>query len=73
MKKKTSELKAKSISELEMAAQSLREEISKLKLEFKVTPAKDTNILLKKRKKLAVILTLIAEKQEIEKIKPEGI
>lgn len=68
MKKKISELKGKSKDELEKEVQALREEISKLKLEFKVNPAKDTNILAKKRKKLAVILTLIGEKKEIEKI-----
>ena len=48
MKKKISELKAKSKNELEKEVQALREEISKLKLEFKVNPGKDTNILAKK-------------------------
>lgn len=69
MKKETKELKSKSLSELEKQAQSLREEIAKLKLEIKVNPAKDTNLLRKKRKKLAAILTIIAEKKETEKLK----
>ena len=73
MKKKISELKGKSKDELEKEVQALREEISKLKLEFKVNPGKDTNILAKKRKKLAVILTLIGEKKEIEKINPDEL
>ncbi len=69
MKKEIKELKSKSLSELEKQALSLREEIAKLKLEIKVNPAKDTNLLMKKRKKLAVILTVTTEKKETEKFK----
>ena len=68
MKKKNLKLKDKAVGELEKEAQVLREEIAKIKLEFRVNPAKDTNILMKKRKQLAVTLTLIGEKKELEKI-----
>ena len=68
MKKKNLKLKDKSVGELEKEVQDLREEIAKIKLEFRVNPAKDTNILMKKRKQLAVTLTLIGEKKELEKI-----
>lgn len=68
MKKKNLKLKDKSVDGLEKEVQELREEIAKIKLEFKVNPAKDTNILMKKRKQLAVTLTLIGEKKELEKI-----
>jgi len=70
MKNKILELKAKSIHELEKEAKDLREEIAKLRLELKVNPPKDTNVLMKKRKQLAVILTIVGEKKEIEKLKP---
>ena len=69
MKKKTLELKNKSIIELEKEAENLRQEVAKLRLELKVNPAKDTNILMKKKKIIAVILTLIGEKKEMEKLK----
>ncbi|MBI4225528.1 50S ribosomal protein L29 [Candidatus Roizmanbacteria bacterium] len=69
MKKKTSELKNKSIGELEKEAHDLRVEIAKSRLEVKVNPAKDTNILVKKRKRLAVILTILGEKKELEELK----
>ena len=69
MKKKTLELKNKSIIELEKEAENLRQEVAKLRLELKVNPAKDTNILVKKKKIIAVILTLIGEKKEMEKLK----
>lgn len=64
MKKIRLELKGKSTGELEKEAQKLREEIAKLKLELRVNPPKDTNMLFKKKKKLAVILTLINESKE---------
>lgn len=68
MKKKNLKLKDKSIGDLEKDVQNLREEIAKIRLEFRVNPAKDTNLLMKKRKQLAVTLTLIGEKKEMEKI-----
>lgn len=71
MKKTTSELKDKSIGELEKEAEDLRTEIAKLRLELRVNPSKDTNILMKKRRSLAIILTHLAEKKEIEKFNPD--
>ncbi len=68
MKKITREYKGKTTSELEREAQRLRQEIAKLKLEVKINPPKDTNLLIKKRKELAIILTLISEKRQIEEI-----
>lgn len=69
MKKIVKNLKAKTISELEKDKISLIEEIAKLKLSEKVIPQKDKNLLFKKRKKLAVLLTVLTEKKELEKIK----
>ena len=63
MKKISREFKGKSVADLEKEEKKIREEIGKSKLELKVNPPKDSNALFKKRKKLAVILTLINEKK----------
>lgn len=68
MKKITREYRKKTTTELEKEAQRLRREIAKLKLEAKINPPKDTNLLIKKRKELAIILTLITEKKQMEEI-----
>ncbi|OGK09878.1 50S ribosomal protein L29 [Candidatus Roizmanbacteria bacterium RIFCSPHIGHO2_01_FULL_35_10] len=62
MKKVSSEFKGKSVSDLEKEERKIREEVAKLKLENKVNPPKDSNIIFKKRKRLAVILTLLNER-----------
>ena len=64
MKKNIKELKNKSVADLSKEEQKLRTEIAKLNLEAKVSPQKDTNLIFKKRKRLAVILTLLGEKKE---------
>lgn len=67
MKKFTKELTGKTFKELEKQAQTLREEIAKTILIEKVSPAKDTNNIRKKRKQLAVVLTIISQKREEDK------
>ena len=62
MKKIVTELKKKTVKELEKDIQSTREEIAKFRLEAKVNPVKDSNLLVKKKKKLAVLLTVLTEK-----------
>ncbi|OGK12886.1 50S ribosomal protein L29 [Candidatus Roizmanbacteria bacterium RIFCSPHIGHO2_02_FULL_37_15] len=69
MKGKISEFRAKSISELEREIQELRKDIAKLRLEVKVNPPKDSNMMMKKRKQLAILSTILGEKREIEKLK----
>lgn len=64
MKKQTRTYREKSLKELEKEVGALREEIAKMKLNQKVAPAKDTNLLFKKRKQLAMILTVLGEKKE---------
>lgn len=68
MKKITKSFKEKSVKELENEAESIREELSRLILSFKSNPPKDTNLYFKKRKQLAVLLTILGEKRELEKI-----
>lgn len=69
MKKITKELTEKTVKELEKHIQTLREEVGKLILNEKVNPAKDTNLLKKKRKSLAVALTILRQKKELEGFK----
>jgi len=65
MRKTTKIYSGKTSKELEKEAGLLREEIAKLKMSFKSNPPKDTNGLTKKRKQLAVLLTLLSEKKEV--------
>ncbi|MFA5770785.1 MAG: 50S ribosomal protein L29 [Patescibacteria group bacterium] len=65
MKKTTKIYNEKTNNELIKEANLMREEIAKLQLSFKSNPPKDTNSLVKKRKQLAVILTILSEKKEI--------
>jgi ribosomal protein L29 len=66
MKKQTKDMQEKTIKELEKNVQTIREEIAKLKLEVRIKPQKDTNIIMKKRREIARMLTLINEKRILE-------
>lgn len=68
MKKTIQDLRQKKIDELEKEVLSLRGEMGKLKLEKVSNPAKDTNSLSKKKKKLSQVLTILSEKRQGEKI-----
>ena len=68
MKKQTKELRGKSISDLRKESELLREEIGKKILHARINPDKNTNILFKMRKKLAVLLTILSEKEELGRI-----
>lgn len=61
MKKTMSELRQKEVKELIKEKEKLAQEIGKLSLEHNTNPAKDTNMIYKKKKKLAQILTIIKE------------
>ncbi|MEK7597487.1 MAG: 50S ribosomal protein L29 [Patescibacteria group bacterium] len=65
MKKITKTYSEKTSKELEKEVGLMREEIAKLQLSFKSNPPKDTNSLTKKRKQLAVLLTVLSEKKEV--------
>ena len=68
MKKIVKEYQDKSIKELGSEERKIREEITKSRLEVKTAQVKDTNVLAKKRKRLAIVLTLKTMKQEAEKL-----
>jgi ribosomal protein L29 len=71
MKKNTKTYQEKTVKELEKDNSILRLEIAKLQLSFKSNPPKDTNLLIKKKKQLAVLLTVLTEKKDIEKYQPK--
>jgi len=56
----------KSILELKKDGQDLREEIAKLRFDLSLGKLKDTNMIKKKRKGLARILTKIRQLEIIE-------
>ena len=53
----------KTVKDLVRDAQNLKTELAMLQIERKVKPQKDTNLMMKKRKQLAVMLTLIKQKE----------
>ncbi len=69
MKKLVKDLQTKSIGELSKREDSLRQEIGKSNLELKVSQPKNTNAIFRKRKELSVVLTVLGEKKELEKLK----
>jgi len=68
MKKIINELREKNSKELEKEKNDLYEEIAKYRVEKKINMQKDTHTMAKKKKKLAVILTLLTEKKELESL-----
>jgi ribosomal protein L29 len=65
MRKLTSQFNDKSIPELNKEVEAIRNEIVISKLDYTVNAPKDSNMLIKKRQKLAVLLT-IKRKKELE-------
>lgn len=63
MRKMTKTYSDKSKAELAKEELNLRSEIAKLILEKKTNPQKDTNTVFKKRKALAVLLTVMHGKK----------
>lgn len=69
MKKLVKDLREKSITELVKKENNLRQEIGKMTVELKVSQPKNTNEIFRKRKELAVVLTVLQEKKELEELK----
>lgn len=63
MKKTVTKTAQKTEAELHKELGQLRNEITKSKLESKMSPQKDTNANMKKRKQIAVILTILNSKK----------
>lgn len=69
MKKIVKEYKDKSAKELGVEEKKLRDELNKSIMETKVKQEKDTNLVSKKRKRLAIVLTIKSIKEEVDKLK----
>ncbi len=63
MRKIVEEMFKKDINLLEKEINDLRKEIARLKVESKISPQKDTNLLKKKRKKMAIMLTVLSQRK----------
>lgn len=63
MKKDIKKYQQMEIKELEKEILKLREELARLKLTIKTSPPKDTNLIIKKRKNLARLLTILNQKK----------
>lgn len=66
MRKLRKEIKDKSIADLQQEVLKIREEIGKLSIERKVKAEKDTNLIMKKKKQIAMLLTTLNEKKALE-------
>lgn len=64
MRKIAKTYNGKTDKELEKEARLIREDIAKLQLSFKSNPPKDSNSITKKKKQLAVLLTVLSEKRD---------
>jgi ribosomal protein L29 len=69
MSKITKNFREKTIKELDKEISNLKDETAKLNLSKKSSPVKDTNLLYKKRKQLAVLLTILNEKKAVIEVK----
>ena len=63
MKKITKEYINKTVEEMKKEVESLHKEIAKLEIERMAKPQKDSNMIHKMKKRLAVILTVIRQKE----------
>lgn len=63
MSKYTKDVVQKTVQELEKSVGDLRLELGKLTLESSVSQQKNTNTLPNKRKQLAILLTVLAQKK----------
>ena len=66
MKKLYKKINSQSTKDLEKEIVKLRGDIAKEALTMKVNPPKDSNSVFQKRKTLAVYLTVLSEKRELE-------
>lgn len=62
MKKSKAKIQKKSVAELNKDLAQLRSEITKITVESRLAPQKDSNLVTKKRKEIARILTVMNQK-----------
>ncbi|MDP3974646.1 MAG: hypothetical protein Q8P65_01505 [bacterium] len=68
MKKYAIEFRKQSEVELVKESLKLKNEINKLKIEWGINKPKNTNIISNKLKRLSVLMTILGEKKELEKL-----
>lgn len=73
MKKYATEFRKKTVKELEKESKDIKNEIEKLKIDWVVNKPKNTNVISSKQKKLSVLLTILGEKKELEKLDPTSL
>lgn len=69
MKKLVKETESKTATVIEKESNELRKEIAMRTLDARSNPQKDSNDLFKKKKKLAVLLTLLNQKKTEDRLK----
>ncbi len=62
MNKSMSKIQQKSVAELNKDLAQLRSDITKITVESRLAPQKDSNLVTKKRKEIARILTVMNQK-----------
>ncbi|MEO6508892.1 MAG: 50S ribosomal protein L29 [Patescibacteria group bacterium] len=67
MKKSFKELKNKSVADLNKDIATTRDELMKGSMESRSNPQKDTNMISKKKQRLAVLLTALTQQKEAAK------
>ena len=68
MKKYANEFRKQTSAELVKENIKLKNEINKLKIEWGINKPKNTNIISNKLKRLSVLMTILSEKNELEKL-----
>ena len=68
MKKYAKEFRKQTSAELVKENIKLKNEINKLKIEWGINKPKNTNIISNKLKRLSVLMTILSEKNELEKL-----
>lgn len=64
MRKEIQDLTQKAVKELNAEIQKLRDQMAKNRMDLKVNKPKDSNILSKNRRRLAILQTIVSQKRE---------
>ncbi len=65
MKRSFQELSNKTEKELQKDMETIRSEMMKMQMESVSNPQKDSNVISKKKKRLAMVLTAVNQKREM--------
>ena len=69
MRKLVQDIQSKSVKDLEKEIWSIRHDMAKTTLEQQAQPVKDSNVIPKKKKQLAILLTVLNDKNQKEESK----